>query len=249
MAESAAAMPAPGTSPFRVDDVLDRAFDIFRRRFGAFVLLAVIAHVPVYLFIAARLAGWVGGGAGFAITVNTFLMLACGSIAHGAIIYGVVLQLRRQPFSVGHSLEIVLGRLFPIIGVSIAVSLLTVLAAVALLVPGLIVLCAFYVAVPVCVVEEAGIRASLSRSRRLTAGSRWRILAIAVLLFVVGVILGALFGFVARRALGPVEIAVAQQLLQVCLSAYGAVVVGVVYYQLRAAKDGVDIETLAGVFD
>ncbi|MBW8725831.1 MAG: hypothetical protein JF625_11845 [Inquilinus limosus] len=249
MAESVAAMPAPGTSPFRVDDVLDRAFDIFRHRFGAFALLALIVHVPVYLFIAARLAGWVGGGPGFAITVNAFLMLACGSIAHGAMIYGVVLQLRRQPFSVGQSLEIVLGRLFPVIAVSITVSLLTVLGAVALLVPGLIVLCAFYVAVPVCVVEGAGIGASLSRSRRLTAGSRWRILGLAALLVVVGAILGALFSFVTHRMLGPVEIAIAQQLLQVCLSAFSAVVVGVVYHQLRAAKDGVDIETLAGVFD
>jgi hypothetical protein len=249
MSDSATTMPAPGASPFRVDDVLDRAFDIFRRRFGAYALLALIAHAPVYLFVVARLAGWVGGGAGFAITVNAFLVLASSSIAQGAIIYGVVQQLRRQPFAVWQSLESVLQRLFLVVGVAVTASLLALLAAVALLVPGLVLLCAFYVAVPACVVEGAGIRASLSRSRRLTAGSRWRIFAITMLLSVVGGILGALLGFVGHRVLGPIEILVVQQLLQVCLSAFSAVVVGVVYYQLRAAKDGVDIEALAGVFD
>lgn len=249
MSDSAAAVPAPGASPFRVDDVLDRAFDLFRRRFGAFALLALVAHVPVYLFVVARLAGWVAGGAGFAITVNTFLVLVSGSIAQGAIIYGVVQQLRRQPFSAWQSLEIVLQRLFLVVGVAVVASLLTFLGAVALLVPGLVLLCAFYVAVPACVVEGAGIRASLSRSWRLTAGSRWRIFAIIVLLSVVGGILGALLGFVGHRVLGPIEVLVVQQLVEVCFSAYSAVVVGVVYYQLRAAKDGVDIEALAGVFD
>jgi hypothetical protein len=51
------------------------------------------------------------------------------------------------------------------------------------------------------------------------------------------------------RALRPASAAILWQAFQAIASAFGAVVAGVFYHQLRVAKDGVDIEIIAGVFD
>ncbi len=45
----------------------------------------------------------------------------------------------------------------------------------ALLVPGFILLIMWFVAIPVCVVEQRGSWASMQRSAELTKGHRWKI--------------------------------------------------------------------------
>jgi hypothetical protein len=42
---------------------------------------------------------------------------------------------------------------------------------------------------------------------------------------------------------------VAAYLIEAIVGAFNAVVAGVLYYQLRAAKEGVDIDKIAAVFD
>ena len=58
--------------------------------------------------------------------------------------------------------------------------------------------------------------------------------------------------YVARAVLGGAAghvVVLGGHLLNTVVSAFGAVLSGVVYYQLRVAKEGVDIETVARVFD
>jgi hypothetical protein len=42
---------------------------------------------------------------------------------------------------------------------------------------------------------------------------------------------------------------IAQQVMGAVLGAFNGVIVGVFYYQLRVAKEGVDIDQIAKVFD
>ena len=86
-------------------------------------------------------------------------------------------------------------------GVALAVGVCAGLAAILLVIPGIIVWCIYAVAIPVCVVERRGVSASLKRSSFLTRGNRWRIFgALAVVLtaiiaiVVVGALLAALAG-------------------------------------------------------
>src|ERR1700739_4610460 len=87
---------AAGT--FRLADVFTKAFTIYVRRFGPFIVLTVIAQIPQYVtlfVIGAPGAGAVGAtgagsvGAAAANAVSSLVGGVCSSIASGAIIYGV----------------------------------------------------------------------------------------------------------------------------------------------------------------
>jgi uncharacterized membrane protein len=239
------AMAVPGA--FRLGDVFSKALTIYGRRFASFIILTVIAAIPQYVtlyVIDAATLGPFGTGRVVQYVVN----LACSSIASGAVIYGVVQELRGRAFSVADSLQIALNRLLPMIGVAICTSILIFLATILLIVPGLMVACAFYVSMPACVAENAGVFESMARSRFLTKGYRWQVFGLFLLILVAGILLGALaamaFVFTSR-----VGLLVATQAIGAVVGSFNGVIVGVVYYQLRVAKEGVDINKIASVFD
>jgi uncharacterized membrane protein len=248
MVDPSAAVSDRGFGDLRVGDAFSRSFEIFSRHFGAFVVLALVSNVPVFLYLFALTQGVGVGNPGTAAGISGFLSMLGSLIASGAILYGVVQRLRNQSFTVASSLAVGLGAMLPILGVSIIVGVLTLLGTFLLVVPGIMVFCAYYVAVPVVVVERPGVFASMSRSGFLTKGQRWRIFGILVVVVVASVvidliaeaILGALGTYIA--VFGPL-------VLTSVVSAFGAVLNGVVYYQLRVAKEGVDIEEIARVFD
>lgn len=248
MVDPSVAMPDRGAGELRVGDAFSRSFEIFSRHFGAFLVLALVSNLPVFLYLFALTQGIGTGNQGTAAGISAFLSMLGSLIANGAILYGVVQRLRNQPFTVGRCLSIGLGALLPILGVSITVGVLTMLGTILLIVPGIMVFCAYYVAVPACVVERPGVFASLSRSGFLTKGQRWKIFGILVVV----VVASAVVQYIAGAVLGQMGLYAAvfgPLALTSIVSAFGAVLNGVVYYQLRVAKDGVDIEQIARVFD
>ena len=80
--------------------------------------------------------------------------------------------MRGRSFNLGEAFGIAFGRFFPVLGVAICFGLAVGFASILLLVPGLMVLSAFYVALPACVMERTGPIESLSRSGELTKGHR-----------------------------------------------------------------------------
>jgi len=105
------------------------------------------------------------------------------------------------------------------------------------------------VALPVCVVEGAGPLASLGRSAVLTRGHRWKVFAILLLLVIVGPLMGAIVASIFRSHGGAPVGALAYF---VWTAIWGVLYYGVltmIYHDLRAAKEGVDVEQLAAVFD
>jgi hypothetical protein len=246
------------TGTFRLADVFTKAITIYVRRFGPFVVLTVIAQIPqfVTLFvIGAPGAGSVGAtgagavGAAGANVVSGLVGLVCSSIASGAIIYGVVQELRRRVFSVADSIQIAWRRLLPMIGVGICTGILAGLGAILLFIPGVMVYCAYYVSMPACVAEQAGVFASMSRSAFLTKGYRWQIFGMLLLILVIfaGFFILAVIAATALTS-GGVRL-IATQAVGAMVGAFNGVIVGVFYYQLRVAKEGVDIDRIASVFD
>ena len=184
-----AAMAVPGA--FRLGDVFSKALTIYGRRFGPFIILTVIANIPQYAILFVVDAPTVGSF-GIGRAVIPLVNLLCSSLASGAVIYGVVQDLRGRSFSVADSLQIALNRLLPMVGVAICTTILIGLATILLIVPGLMVACAFYVSMPACVAEQAGVFESMARSRFLTKGCRWQVFGLSLLILVGGIVLGAL---------------------------------------------------------
>jgi hypothetical protein len=236
----------------RVGGVFNRAIGLFISRWAPFIGLSLVAYAPNFLYALAT-AGAPGAQGLSAASLQGFLLvvirLACSSLASAAIIYGVVQELRGRTFTFGDSLRIGFGRIGAVIGLSLLVGILVALAMILLIVPGIIVLCIFAVAVPVCVVEGLGPRASMSRSSFLTKGNRWRIFGIFVVIFIFSLIFGAIVGFVAARLGGLPLVQISVFLIEGIVGAFNSVTVGVLYYLLRVAREGADIEKIASVFD
>jgi uncharacterized membrane protein len=170
------------------------------------------------------------------------------SLVSGAVMYGVIQELRGRAFSVGDSLRIALNRFLPMLGVVISTALLIGLGTVLLIVPGLILACMYYVSMPACVAENSGVFKSMSRSRFLTTGNRWKVFGTFLLMLLGGIIIGGIVGAIFALA-GRPALLVATQVAGAIVGAFNGVLVSVFYYQLRVAKEGVDIEKIAGVFD
>jgi uncharacterized membrane protein len=181
--------------------------------------------------------------------VSVIVRLACASLANAAIIYGVVQELRGRGFTFAESVRAGFGRMGAVLGLSLLVGLFVGLAALLLLVPGIIVWCMYAVAAPVCVVERRGVRASMRRSSFLTKGNRWRIFGVMVLIFIASMVFGAVVAFLAARIGGGYFVQVATFLMEAVVGAFNSVMVGVLYYHLRVAREGADIEKIAAVFD
>jgi hypothetical protein len=115
----------------------------------------------------------------------------------------------------------------------------------------------YYVAAPACTAERIGVGRSLSRSAYLTEGHRGQIFGALFLIAAVEFISAFILGFVIAMGVivlsgHPMDTATASivtQAVSVVLQAFNAVVAGVFYYQLRVAKEGVDIDKIASVFD
>jgi hypothetical protein len=247
MVDPSMAVSGQGRGDFRVGDVFSKSFEIFGRHVFAFLILALLSNILVFLYLFGLIHGVFTAGRA-APAIAGVLALLGSLIANGAIIYGVVQKLRNQDFSVGRSLQIGLSSMFPILGVSIVFGLAAGIGLVLLVVPGVIVFCMFYVALPACVVERPGVFGSLSRSAFLTKGFRWQIFGIMVVLVLANLVVEYLAGLLLASA-GLYVTVFGPLVLSTVVSAFSAVINGVIYYQLRVAKEGVDIETIARVFD
>jgi hypothetical protein len=238
----------PGT--FRLADVFSKTFAIYGRRFVPFIVLTIIASIPSYIaiFVIGNPSGGRPGDFNGGQLALSLLDFVTKSFVSGAVIYGVVQDLRGRTFSIGDSLRIALDRFLPLIGVAVCVVIAIGLGTVLLIVPGLILACMFFVATPACVAERLGVFESLSRSRALTKGYRWQVFGLFLLLIVAGLIIAAVVGAIAFTA-GWLGVVIFSQVLGVLLSSFNGVIVSVFYYELRVAKEGVDIEKIASVFE
>ena len=130
----------------------------------------------------------------------------------------------------------------------------------AFLVPSL--MCRWTLAIPACVVEHLGAADSLGRSAELTKGYRLKVLCLQALAYLLFIIFGILASTLAKLCipfffsflgLGFFATAVILLLIMdVLLSlpmAFLCVTTTTTYYDLRSAKEGVTVDSLANVFD
>jgi hypothetical protein len=235
-----------------VGDILNKSLRLFLARSAPLIGLSIIAYTPCFIF------GW-GERASSpwaALTANPALIViefACSSLAHPLVTYGVIQQLRGRRFTFAAALQIGFRRLAAVIGVNLLVGILAAAAAIFLIVPGVIACCEYAVAVPVCVVERLSPTASMGRSRFLVKGKRWRIFGILTLAYVPTLGLRVTLFYVVTYIVavtGGLQLSLMTFfLLDSICDAFNALVLGVLYYRLRTAKEGIDIEHIAEVFD
>ena len=141
-----------------------------------------------------------------------------------------------------------LQRIVPVVLTGVVASILIGLGLVALIIPGIIIACMLWVAVPVAVVEGVGVGGALSRSAKLTKGERGSIFLIMLLLGLVGMGAGIVLGIVVGVA--NIELLDwSATLIAIVLGVLQSVAIAVGYYDLRLSKEGVGIADLVAVFE
>lgn len=248
MSEASLATPRYSEGEFRVGRVLTRTFSVLSRNLLPFCVVTAIAYLPSLVFLAEKGQRLDPGRAALLFGLGSLLAIALNAISEAIVLFGAFEDMRGRPVNLMASVRVGLSRLFPVLGVAILVALFAGLAAILLVIPAFIVMTMLFVAMPACVVEQLGPMQSLRRSRELTKGHRWAIFGLWLLVTIIIAIggnlasaIGALVGVGGSLLLNLIWGALA--------GAFNAIMVVVAYHDLRVAKEGVDTDKIASVFD
>lgn len=232
--------------PFTVGGVLYGTFASFRKNPFLVFMLSFLAWLPfmaAILFLPSTIKSPGGGG-----LLILFLLMVCFQLSQGAVAHVVHQQLQRGTVSFKAAMFCCCDRIVPLSMTAVLVFLGTKLGLLFLIVPGLVMVCAWAVSIPVCAVERLDAVESMVRSSDLTDGRRWRVFALIVFSHV---LFGAAFIFSAL----PARLFEVKVLPLICLilltfaQGIGAVMTAVMYCRLKTAKDGISFRTATTVFD
>jgi hypothetical protein len=246
--------------PLTLGELLDRTFYLYRNNFGLFV---GISAVPQLFVLALRLGGAAISAQQWVAFTLSLLLIGFANyvaiqISHAATVIAVSNLHLDHPVSIRSAYASAKGSIVRVFGIALAVGVAAGIGLILFIIPGVYLFLMWGLAIPVTILEDAGLSLSTARSRELTRGSRGRILVIYVLLgllaFIVSLMIQWPMGFIAQliahRAPGT-----SLPVLQVMQAAGGFVsnsLVGplvtialtLVYYDLRVRKEGFDLELM-----
>lgn len=245
---------------FKIGNVFSRSFSIYLRNFVPFLVLTGIILSPTYIYNLFSLTNMFSELPEMQQNILNIIMNIFGFLlpvmVTAAVVYGTYQDLCGRHATLGNSLRRGLPLVLPVAGIAITVGVAAGLAAIALVIPGLIVMTMYLVAVPAAVIEKKGVMDSLKRSAELTKGFRWQVFGAYILLTFVNMgvasaFVGGLFALgvtTSSEGIGS-SIHSGSFLLDSVITAFSAVVYAVIYNDLRIAKEGGNAEQIAAVFD
>jgi hypothetical protein len=260
---------AAGGGKIDIGRVIKETFAVVGRNFKAFFTVALIlAGVPggltalIQLIVVPKTPSATFEPSHLIWLPLVVLVSVVGAVVLQAVLVHATVKDREgvRP-AIGESLSIGLRAFWPLVGLGILSAIGCALGFMLLVVPGIILVCAWCVAAPALITEDTGVVGALKRSAALTRGNRWRIfgLGIVVLLIVIGVRLaiGLVSGLAAAAAAigGGGDGLVVQGLslvfniiVQTLSTMLGAAGSAVLFVELREKREGRGSERLSDVF-
>lgn len=236
--------------PLSIGEILDGALIVLRRHFALVLVIAIVCEgIPTAMDVYIDLTGGASLNPGLSL-LDRLLTLVGSVLVTGATVRVVSeAYLGRMPIF-GDAMNFAFSRFGAIFGANFMSGLLTVLATLALIIPGIIVACGYSVAAEVAALESGSSSEALRRSWDLTKGFKLKALALGVvsvgLILIVylgaGVVGGLLGGVV-----GGLDTLLAVFAACVSLVMYPLIscVFTLFYYDLRVRKEGFDLEMLS----
>lgn len=180
------------------------------------------------------------------------IAIILGALLNAMISRAAIVDLSDGGASFGDCLSAALPAILPVIGIGILSGLAVAIGMIFLIVPGIYLWLGWSVAIPILIQERAGVFGSMSRSRELTRGNRWRLFAlfliIVVMVWIVQVAFGLLSFFGASLGQASLSLAVAAAINGTVSSVLITTAAAVSYIELRRVKEGTSIDELAQVF-
>jgi len=236
--------------PLSIGEILDGALVLLRRHFTLVLGIAVVCEgIPTAMDVYIDLTG--GGSQNPGLSLLDRLLTLVGSVLVTGATVRVVSEayLGRTPLF-GDAMRFAGSRFGTILGANIMSGFLTVLATLALVIPGIVVACGYSVAAEAAALESGSAGEALRRSWGLTKGFKWKGLALGVVSIglILVVYLGAgVLGGILGEVMGGLDEVLAVLAAGVSLLIYPVIscVFTLFYYDLRVRKEGFDLEMLS----
>gem|GEM_PF-4787363 len=230
--------------------LLQRSFQVTFQQPGVFFSIGLLIHAPLILFTLFAYqpidAGEIGLGQVVLLVVASITYVFLLPLQAGAMVYGVLQQLRGEPVTLGECLGAALGRFGSLLGAAILTGLAVMFGLLACIIPGVVIALGLFVVSPIIMVERhLGVVDALKRSWELTNYHKGTIFVFSL---VVG-ILNNILGQIQSRVAIPLAVAVIFLLIQVFFTTVQSVGQGVAYRELRNFKEGTETDELVAVFD
>jgi len=242
-------MAAYALRPMSTGEILDGALTLLRRHFGLLCGLAIVCQgLPTVLDVYLELAGGTAEHPGLSLLDRLLTWFGSLLVSGGTVWVVSETYLGRVP-RLRDALGFAGDHVGDVFGAGLAAGLVTLLATLALVIPGIVVYCGYSVVTQVAVLEPRGSSGALGRSWDLTKGFKWKALglwavslALLIVLFVGTTVIGAVAQQVQAIQVGSVVLSSAAQLLFYPLI---GCVFTLFYYDLRIRKEGFDLDVLS----
>lgn len=248
--------------------VFQRAFSAVSLNPGVILGLALlIGALPslfmTYLFFrlgltdpaTLRNGGLSQSGFVWGVFFTSMLTFVISALVQGALTRATVSANEGQRASFVESLAAAFSVLLPLIGLSLLWAFGIGLGFILLVVPGIILMMMWAVAVPSLVVERQGVFAAFRRSAELTKGAKWKIFGLCLLLLVIYWALSLIIGLVGLGTYRPttntafaVTNVVGSVIIGTIFNTLWGTVQSSLYIELRQWKEGDSAHNLAEVF-
>jgi len=230
-------------------ELVDAAFQIYRRDPLQFILAVALIYVP---WMVLRLVLGIGLNADQPLAIGAVVISAIG----GGLVYtfagGVTTILASdvyfgRPTDLARAFRTVATHIVPLI-LTMVISFVTiVVAAIFLLFPALYPIARFFAVRQVVVLEDGSTGQAFSRSSTLSDGTKRHILntlvLIALLVYAISLGAGLLFTLLHSRIL---QVTLGTALSAVVYPLFG-ITETLLYYDTRIRKEGFDVEYLASI--
>jgi hypothetical protein len=245
-------------APRGIGEILSAAFQLYRRHWRTLAAIAAVVVVPLTLLqygighwfrsngqqlqepAGVSTSFWAVAGASLLAALVGLLLY---QVLTGAITRNIATEVTGHDLNLEQSYRFGFARLGPILVVSILVGLATLLGLIVFIIPGIYIGVRLAVSIQALVIEGKRGTEAMRRSWELVAGHWWHVALTVVvaglLTGVVNAVITAPFGTGAWFIQG-----VAAAVATTVTLPYGALVGVLLYLDLRARKERLDLDTL-----
>ena len=250
----AAALPRP----MGIGEILSTAFQLYRRHWRTLLAIAAVVVVPLTLLqygighwfrtngqqlhdpAEVSTSFWAVASASLLAALVALLLY---QVLTGAITRNIATEVTGQDLDLEQSYRFGFARLGPILVVSILVGLATLLGLIVFIIPGIYIGVRLAVSTQALVVEDKRGTQAMRRSWDLVGGHWWHA---ALTLLVAGLITGVVNAVITAPFSAGAWLlqGIAAAVATIVTLPYGALVGVLLYLDLRARKERLDLDTL-----
>lgn len=232
--------------PRSATEIVDAAFQLYRRAPMQLILASAIVYVP---WLILRLVLDLGVTDQLP-TLTTALALFVGTVVVYAAVGGAVSVLASeaylgQPLDVAGAFRVTASRFVTLVVAAVIRAFLIGIGMVFLVFPGVYALGAFFAGTQLIVLEGNGVGRSLSRSSALSVGLKGHIIGTLLLIGIIGFAITVGIGLLADLSQSKVIVNVVSTAVAIVLYPLFGLSETLLYYDSRIRKEGFDVEFLA----